>query len=182
MIIYRKRLKSNIMELVIKPLVLTFITTYTCTASCKDCCFGCNPNRNERLTEQEIIKYIDMSIKTYPSIKLLVLTGGECFLFGKKLDNIINHAFNNGLFVRVVTNGYWASNYKNAYNRLSRLSANGLKELNLSTGDDHIEFVPKDRIVSAARASMDLGIKLLLMWNHHLIENLIQVFYITTPN
>jgi MoaA/NifB/PqqE/SkfB family radical SAM enzyme len=63
--------------------------------------------------------YIDQSVEAYPqSMVVLVLTGGECFLLGNKLEQIIEYATNKGLRVRVVTNGYWAKTYEIAKKKL----------------------------------------------------------------
>jgi MoaA/NifB/PqqE/SkfB family radical SAM enzyme len=101
-------------DLVINPTTLSIITTYKCTSSCKDCCFQSNPQRKEKLTVPEIKKYISETVKAYSSIKVLVLTGGECFLYGKKLEDIIKHASSYGLITRIVTNGFWAKDYNKA--------------------------------------------------------------------
>jgi len=133
----------------IKPRFLTIIPTHKCSASCQECCFRCTPR----------IKYIDKSLKTYPSIQVVVITGGECFLLGKQLDKIIKHAASHKIITRVVTNGFWATSYKAAYNRLKSLATAGLVELNLSTGDNHQEFVKFECIVNAIQAAHDVGIK-----------------------
>lgn len=65
----------------IEPKTLTLITTFKCTASCANCCFDCNPNRSELLNVDFAIDLIEKCIKIFPSIKALVLTGGEAFLY-----------------------------------------------------------------------------------------------------
>ena len=145
-------------NLVIYPYILSFITTKKCTAACKNCCFDCSPNRKDRLTLEDMIKYIDLSLSMYKTIKVLVITGGECFTLGKDLDRIISYASKKGLIVRVVTNAYWAKSFKSAYLRLLDLKRCGLKEFNLSTGDEHLEWVPYDNIIYAISAAMKLDI------------------------
>ena len=88
-----------------------------------------------------ITKYIDEALDEYPTIQVLVLTGGECFLLGDTLVRIIQYATYKGLKTRVVTNGYWANTYESAFNRLKPLVNAGLYEINFSTGDEHAEFV-----------------------------------------
>lgn len=145
-------------KLIIPPKTISLLTTNKCTAACKDCCSACNPKNKDRLTFEEMKNYIDQSVEAYSSIKVLVLTGGECFTLGKDLDKIIKYGADKGLVVRVVTNGYWAISFKKAYLRLEKLKKLGLKEFNISTGDAHQEFVPFDNIVYAIVASLKLNL------------------------
>ena len=75
---------------------------------------------------KEIVKYIDEAIATYPSIKILVLTGGECFLLQDVLIKTIEYAKSKNLLTRVVTNAYWATTYENAVKRLEPIVRAGL--------------------------------------------------------
>lgn len=149
----------RIKDLVIPPTTVTILTTYQCTAACRNCCFQCNPNIKERLTFEEMKGYLDMCLEAYPnSIKVLVLTGGECFLLGNDLMKIIEYANSKGLVVRVVTNGYWAQTYEKAYKKLKKLTDIGLREINFSTGDDHQEWVKYDNVIYGSMAALDLGL------------------------
>jgi MoaA/NifB/PqqE/SkfB family radical SAM enzyme len=145
-------------ELVIPPVTLSLIVTNKCTSACLNCCFQCNPMNNTRLSLHEAKRYIDQSIEAYNSIKLLVITGGECFTLRKDLDRIIDYSTSKGLHVRVVTNAYWAISVKNAYFRLKDLVNVGLQELNISTGDEHQKWVPYDNIIFAITAAMELNL------------------------
>lgn len=149
-------------NLVISPSVISFITTNKCTAACKDCCFGCNPSNKDRLSWGDMKNYIDQSLEAYPTIRVLVLTGGECFTIGKDLDKIVEYAFKKGLIVRVVTNAYWAKSFKKAYKRLQILAQNGLKEINISTGDAHLKWVPYDNVIYAIVASLKLNLSVVI--------------------
>ena len=136
------------------PVSISLISTNKCTAECANCCFQCNPRNNQSLSFDDAKNIIDQSLTKFPqSIKLLVITGGECFTLGKELDKIINYASERGLLTRVVTNGYWAYSFKKTYLRLLRLQQIGLTEINVSTGDEHQEFVSLDNIVNIIVAS-----------------------------
>ena len=144
------------------PSILTLITTYKCTSACRDCCFCCSPHRTEQLKLEELINYVDTITDLYKTIKVVVITGGECFLLGNDLNHLIKHIFSKGLTSRVVTNGYWARDASVAKNRLADLKEAGLTELNLSTGDDHLEYVPIESIKNAIFAGMSLDITTVL--------------------
>lgn len=103
--------------------------------------------------------YIDQAKESYPSLSLLVLTGGECFTYGDSLAELIKYASTrHKMFVRIVTNAYWAPSTEKAIRRLSPYVEAGLNEINLSTGDDHLEFVPLTNIKNACLASVELGL------------------------
>jgi hypothetical protein len=55
-----------------------------------------------------------------------------------------------GLGSRIVTNGHWARNEKDAARWIDDLVSAGLNELNLSTGDEHLEWVPIESVARAA--------------------------------
>jgi organic radical activating enzyme len=96
------------------------------------------------------------------SIRAVVFTGGECFLLGKFLDQLIEQARRLKLRTRCVTNAYWASSAAAAARRVEALSRAGLEELNISTGSFHAEYVPIERIVHAAVAAAEADISTLV--------------------
>ncbi len=158
----------NIDTLIINPKTLALSTTFQCTAACKNCCFGCNSKLTARLSFKEMKDYVDQAVNNFPdSIKVLVLTGGECFLLKKDLLRIVEYGSSKNLVTRVVTNGYWATSYQYAYDKLIALRDAGLQEINFSTGDDHQEWVSSENIVYGCMASMDLGLTCLVNVEAH---------------
>lgn len=142
----------------IKPTIMTVITTYQCTAACKDCCFECTPAITAKLSEQEIITAIQASITEYPDIQLVVFSGGECFMLKDALFNAIAFATSLGRRTRCVTNAYWAKSSSNAEKVAARLTQAGITEINISTGLDHQQWVPESAIVNAVTALHTAGI------------------------
>ena len=61
------------------PNTLSLLTTYYCTAACKNCCFECNQERRGRMSFKQMKTYISECIKAFPTIRLVVFSGGECF-------------------------------------------------------------------------------------------------------
>jgi hypothetical protein len=96
------------------------------------------------------------------SIRLVAFTGGECFLLGPVLDELIRRATDRGLITRCVTNGYWASSTKAATRRVERIASAGLKEINISTGTFHSKYVPSERVVHGALAAVRAGLTTLI--------------------
>lgn len=148
---YKKMVKED-------PLTLTILPTHKCTASCKNCCFGCNPKVSHIMPYEEMVYHIDEAVKHFSTLSVLVISGGECFLLGEDLDRIIHYATKKGLSTRVVTNGYWAISYESAFERIHSLVSNGLKEFNLSTGDDHQKYIKLENIINATKAAIDAGL------------------------
>lgn len=142
----------------ISPSTIGLITTNKCTAACKDCCFGCNQNNKSEMRDELIHKVISQTVNVFPTTKLIVLTGGECFLLGDRLFSTIQFITNNGLKSRVITNAFWATSFKRAYSILSRLKQSGLSELNISTGDEHLKWIPYDNIINVIVACVKTSI------------------------
>lgn len=143
--------------MLIVPHTLALITTYRCTAACDHCCFSCSPGNAEAIPSRNIRKYIEQASQI-PSIKVVVFTGGECFLLGRELDDLVQVAADKGLVARFVSNGYWATSRAAARHRLERLQRCGLKEANYSTGEQHARFVPPEYVRHGAMAAAELGL------------------------
>ena len=169
---------SVLNDIIINPTTLTIITTYYCTSSCDNCCFQCNPNRQEKLSIDEMKKYIKESVQSYPSIKLLVLTGGESFVYGKSLTEIIKYAVTCKLQTRIVTNGFWAKNYNIACKKIKQLADAGLTEINFSTGDDHLKYVTLNTIKNATLASLKMNLTVAI----NVESSYDRIFYNTPQN
>ena len=142
----------------LKPKIVVFLTTFKCTAACENCCFQCGPKIDKRMTLTEMKKYLDLCLKEYPSIKMLVFSGGECTLLKQDLLEMISYAYSKGLSTRIVTNGWWAKSYKIATEKIKILKEAGLNEINFSTGDDHQEWIPFRNVRNAAVAAYRNGL------------------------
>ena len=140
------------------PTTLTISPTHKCTAACYNCCVSCSPNIKHIMPFKRIRSHIDEALQTYPSIKIVVLTGGECFLLGKDLERVIKYIHKKSRLSRVVTNAYWAKDYISAVKKLSALKTAGLTELNVSTGDNHQQFIPFQYVANAIEAAVFLNI------------------------
>jgi hypothetical protein len=138
------------------PRYLSILTTRRCTAACDHCCVGASPRATQAIPLERIRGLIDEATRV-PSIELIGFTGGECFLLGAALDELVGRATSNGFRTRVITNGYWAVNDRAARERVAGLKAHGLGEMMLSTGTFHQRFVPVSRIVAGARAAAEAG-------------------------
>ncbi|MGW2587713.1 radical SAM protein [Streptomyces virginiae] len=148
--------------LVVEPKVLTILGTYKCTAACENCCFGSNPFLTKRLELEDIIEFIDEGSRG-AECEMVVFSGGECFLLRNDLVAAVAHATDLGLATRVVTNGYWAKRMDHGRRRLAALKEAGLRELNVSTGDYHQQFIDEETVINAACLGIEQELETLVI-------------------
>lgn len=144
------------------PTTLTILPTYNCTAACENCCFGSHPGIEERIPLERLLDYVDQAA-AMKSIRLLVFSGGECFSLGDDLVAAVERATSHGILTRCVTNGYWATTPERARQRLEPLYRAGLREINISTGDYHQQFVKPARVVTGAVEAVRVGMRVLVV-------------------
>lgn len=140
------------------PKVVTLLTTFKCTAQCHNCCFQCSPLSKKKMMLLEMQNWIVKCLDAFPSIEMVVFSGGECTLLGNSLFDIIRFVSSREVSTRIVTNAWWAKTYDTAYNYVAKLKRNGLKEINFSTGDDHQQWIPFEYVRNAALAAYRLGV------------------------
>lgn len=153
-------MNKSLKIITIPPQTITLVLTFRCTASCRNCCFGCNPKKTRVMTNAEIKKYISSCVQSFPkSIKVLVITGGECMIYPQKVKLALKLAKKYRLITRIVTNGFWANDFNRAKKILNELKKYQLDEINFSTGDDHSKWIPLKNIRNAAIAAAEIGYK-----------------------
>ena len=148
---------DNIIFDTAQPECVTIIPTHRCNAACKECCFESNPHIRHRMTREQLLTTIRSVKESFPDIQYIVLTGGEVTLLKQDLLEAIALITELGLGSRIVTNGHWARTEESAERWISQLKAAGLCELNLSTGDEHQEWVPFSSVARAAWHGLDKG-------------------------
>ena len=138
---------------IVYPHTISLIITRKCSAACLNCCFKCSPKETAEISEKDAYTFINEALQSFSTIKVLVITGGECTLNMDKLCRIISYGKKQGLVVRVVTNAHWARSIGEAKKIVDRLKKPELDEINYSTGDEHQKFVPENNIVNAIFAA-----------------------------
>ncbi len=146
----------------ILPHTLSLIVTHKCTAACDHCCFTCSPKQNAAIPVPNLFKYIEEST-AIAGLRVVVFTGGECFLLGDQLDELVGHAAKFKYIPRFVSNGYWATSEQRARKRIDKLVQRGLEEANFSTGDMHSQYVPIEHVRNGAIAAADAGLRVAIM-------------------
>ena len=133
-----------------QPESFTILPTYRCNAACRECCFESNPGIQHRMTRHELLSLIQRIRTELPSVRYVVFSGGEVTLLRKDLLDALSLLTELGLGSRIVTNGHWAHTDHAAERWINDLVSAGLDELNLSTGDEHLEWVPIESVARAA--------------------------------
>lgn len=136
---------------------LGFTLHRKCNAKCDMCCFSSNPHCKEELSVERIKDYIDEA-ENIQQIQSIAFTGGEPFLSYEKLLSLVMYATSKGKRATCVTNGFWATDYDTAYNKLKELVDAGLKHLSISHDNYHKEYVKTDNVVTLLKVATHLNL------------------------
>lgn len=133
--------------------LLSVMPTFTCPAACANCGTLSSPRERTILPRERILETIREAKDL--GFALVVFTGGETTLrWNDTLDGIAL-ASHLGMLTRIVTNAHWAHSLDAARDRIDKLIAAGLDEINFSTGDEHVRFVPLERVAIACVAAAE---------------------------
>ncbi len=136
---------------------MAFLYTNKCNAKCPMCVVDAGPHREEKMSLAEAKAYLNLT-REVPSLKKMILTGGESLLFFDEILKILACARSLGLETKVITNAYWAESQEAALTKLRILKASGLGFLTLSTDHYHREFIPIANIRHALDAAHELKV------------------------
>ncbi|MEV4254265.1 radical SAM protein [Spirillospora sp. NPDC049652] len=141
--------------------VLSLMPTWQCTAACDACGTHSSPAVRTRLSAADMKAAIRQAAEA--GYELVAFTGGEATLAGRVLLELIELSKSLGLATRLVTNGHWARGPDRARRKIEDFVSAGLDEINFSTGDQHVRFVPLQRVLDGMHASLAGGLRVALM-------------------
>jgi hypothetical protein len=141
---------------------LTVMLTYRCNAQCKECGTFSSPHDKNEIGLGTALSSIDWAKEC--GMTQVIFTGGEATLRWDDLLTCLRHARALGLGTRLVTNAQWAHSMDAAADAMRALMAAGLNEINYSTGDEHIRFIPVAHILHAIAASVNADLPTVLMF------------------
>ena len=140
------------------------IVTLGCNAGCNHCCFSCDTHKRDlRLTEKEMVYYIEQVYKSKYNVNSIIFSGGEPTLCKEDIYLPMLVAQQLNLHIDLRTNAHWAKNEKVSYRILQEYQNMGLQQLGLSY-DNYHSAIPVNNIKNAIQASRKLGIKTYLDW------------------
>lgn len=140
---------------ILSPDILTLITTYKCSAACHNCCFSCSPRYPNMMSISDMQYYIKTAVEKFPSIQVAVFTGGECTLLKDDLLKAIEYCKELKLTTRIVSNGYWATTKEKTTYMINKLADAGLDEINISTGKDHMQYIPISNVCNIMKEASE---------------------------
>lgn len=140
---------------------LSVMPTFTCPAACKDCGTLSSPHDRTNLKLTTILDAIRQA-KDLGFVNV-VFTGGEVTLRWNDLLQCISFAHSLDFPTRIVTNAHWAHSPAIALERIDALIASGLSEINYSTGDEHVRFIPFERVIYAIVAAAERNLRVHIM-------------------
>lgn len=136
--------------------------TLKCSATCSHCIVKSSPYRSEKFelgVAKEIVYQSSINGK-----KVLILSGGEVFLFYNEILELTRHASQCGLDVWIETNGYWASSIEVTSHRIKKLVDAGLSALFVSYDYFHMPYVPFERISNIMDCACSVNLKCEIMF------------------
>ena len=135
---------------------LSIMPTFTCPAACKACGTLSSPTDRTQLPLRRILDTLQEARRL--GFYNVVFTGGEATLRWNELLAALSYARALGFPTRIVTNAHWARSLEAARERIGELLATGLSEINYSTGDEHVRFIPLEHVVHAIVAATERGL------------------------
>jgi hypothetical protein len=140
---------------------LTLLLTNRCALQCAHCGPRSGPFERGVMTTDVIAR--SLAAARLEGCALVNLSGGEPFVLGAALTEIVAQARGAGFTVRISSGAYWSSSIAQARRRLEPLAAAGLAQLYLSHSTEHAAFVPLANIVFAAQAARELGLEVAII-------------------
>lgn len=141
---------------------LSLMPTFACPAACANCATLSHPQERTNLNLETILEAICQA-RELGDFAEVVFTGGETTLRWRDLLQALSYAHTLGFRTRVVTNVYWASSLEKARGRVDELISAGLSEINYSTGDEHVHFIPLESVIHATVAAAEGNLKTLVI-------------------
>ena len=130
--------------------------TNRCNIECRHCGTESGPHETCSLDIPNLLRAAHEAALD-GSLRGFHVSGGEPFLFPRKLEQISEFAVCHGLLLAVNSNASWATSSQSAKRQLVRLP--GLTQLNVSTDVYHAEFVSLERVRTAVECSIELGLR-----------------------
>lgn len=146
--------------------VLVLNYTMACPLQCDFCCYGCHPQRTERMPLELAVSLVKQAAEM-GKFSSVGFTGGEPMLFFDDLLTIGDELQRCRLPFTIATAAHWATTEEQAADTLSDLRNRGLYRLNISHDPSHAAFIPKESIINAVRASSRLGIPAYVVGTFH---------------
>ena len=139
---------------------LTIMVTNRCPLRCAHCGPRSGPQERSEIELETVIAALEEARKR--SCQMVNFSGGEPFVLGRKLVDMVQAAVARGLLTRITTGAYWSRTLEMAAQCLQPLAQQGLHQLFISYSDQHGEFVRLQNVIAATSAARSYGIQVYL--------------------
>lgn len=139
---------------------LTIAPTNKCPLNCSHCGPSSGPNETGGIAIVKMSHFANYFAKN--GFMILNITGGEPFLLGRQLSQLVALAKDLGYAVRITTSGYWAKTEASARSKLKELALSGLSEFHISLSDGHLSYLDLSAAVNVTKVSQEFGIRVIL--------------------
>ncbi len=127
-----------------------------CNIKCDHCVAADALSRNERMDIHRAKAIIEEMAQYH--VTGISFTAGEPILFFNDIRNLVQLCNENGIYSRIVTNGYWAKTQEHSDKIVSELMLSGLSQLRISSSRWHQKNIDRENIVNAASSCQKYGL------------------------
>ena len=161
--------------------VLVFNYTMACPLRCDFCCYGCNPQRKEKMSVDLALRLVAEAadLNVFSSVGF---TGGEALLHFDEIVEVAKELKRHDLGFTIATSAFWGESITEAGRILETLKDLGLKRLNISSDPSHEQFVKKDLVLNAAQAASSLEISTHIIGTFHSPEDTLESYIPSVAN
>jgi len=136
---------------------ISLVLTEQCPVGCKHCLASCTMQAPDLPALESHLAWI-AQVSRVDRCTSISITGGEPFLFFRRLLRVVGGCCTHGLSATVFTSAYWATSGGVAVDKLKQLADAGLTGITVSTDEYHRESVPLANVARVLDAAKECGI------------------------
>ncbi len=135
---------------------IAFGYSTTCNVKCDHCVAADDSSSNAKMDFDKAKAIIEEMACC--NVNGISFTAGEPLLFLNDICDLIRLCKNNGIYTRVVTNGFWAKTREHSDMVVSTLLLSGLSQLRISFSRWHQKNIDAGNIIKAASSCKKMGL------------------------
>ncbi len=135
---------------------IAFGYSTTCNVKCDHCVAATGSYSNAKMDFNKAKAIIEEMAGC--NVNGISFTAGEPLLFLNDISELIRLCKNNGIYTRVVTNGFWAKTTEHSDRVVSALLQSGLAQLRISFSRWHQKNIDQGNIINAVSSCKKLGL------------------------
>lgn len=137
---------------------IEYVITYACTGRCKHCSEGDHVGKTEHIKTDAAVRALVEVAGKY-KIESVMTFGGEPLLYSETVFAIHKKATELKIEKRqLITNGFFSTDEKRIFDVAENLALSGVNDLLLSADAFHQETIPKEPVLTFAKAVKSFGV------------------------